>query len=78
MAKRMLVNITPVCTDGKSPGAYATLLTENCADYESVKVAIFKSFELVPEAYRQKFRNAGKERKPILCGISAGQGECTL
>ena len=62
---------------GKAQRVYATLPTENCADYELVKAAILKSFELVPEAYRQKFRTQRKkERKPILCGISAGQGEC--
>ena len=41
---------------GKAQRAYATLPTESCADYELVKAAIHKSFELVPEIYRQKFR----------------------
>ena len=36
---------------GKAQRAYATLPTENCADYELVKTAVLKSFELVPEAY---------------------------
>ena len=40
---------------GKAQRAYATLPTENCADYDLVKAAVLKSFELVPEAYRQKF-----------------------
>ena len=34
---------------------------ENCADYELVKVVILKSFELVPKAYRQKFRTQRKK-----------------
>ena len=46
---------------GKAQRAYATLPTENCADYELVKAAILKSFELVPEAYRQKFRTQRKK-----------------
>ena len=45
---------------GKAQRACATLPTENCADYELVKAAVLKSFELVPEAYRQKFRTQRK------------------
>ena len=45
---------------GKAQRAYATLPTENCADYNLVKAAVLKSFELVPEAYRQKFRTQRK------------------
>ena len=37
---------------GKAQRAYATLPTENCADYELVEAAVLKSFELVPEAYK--------------------------
>ena len=36
-------------------------LTENCADYEVVKAMVLKSFELVPEAYRQRFRMQRKK-----------------
>ena len=45
---------------GKAQRAYATLPTENCTDYDLVKSAVLKSFELVPEAYRQKFRTQRK------------------
>ena len=45
---------------GKAQRAYPTLPTENCADYELVKAAVLKSFELVPEAYRQIFRTQRK------------------
>ena len=45
---------------GKAQRAYATLPTEDCADYDLVKAAVLKSFELVPEAYRQKFRTQRK------------------
>ena len=46
---------------GKAQRAYATLPTENCPDYELVKAAILKIFELVPEAYRQRFRMQRKK-----------------
>ena len=42
---------------GKAQEAYSALSVEECSDYASVKVAILKAYELVPEAYRQKFRN---------------------
>ena len=45
---------------GKAQKAYTTLPTENCADYELVKTAVLKSFVLVPEAYRQRFRTQRK------------------
>ena len=59
---------------GKAQRAYATLPTENCADYDLVKAAVLKSFELVPEAYRQK--KTKKNGNPVLCGISARKREC--
>ena len=31
------------------------------SDYDKVKELILKAYELVPEAYRQKFRSCGKE-----------------
>ena len=34
---------------------------EQSSDYDKVKEVIFKAYELVPEAYRQKFRNCRKE-----------------
>ena len=46
---------------GKAQRAYATLPTENYADYELVKSAFFKSFELFPETYRQRFRTQRKK-----------------
>ena len=33
---------------------------EDSSDYDKVKAAILKSYELVPEAYRQKFRDYKK------------------
>ena len=53
--------LLPNCADRKSTESIWPLLpTENCADYDLVKAAVLKSFELVPEAYRQKFRTQRK------------------
>ena len=48
---------------GKAQRAYATLPTENCAGNDLVKAAVLKSFELVPEAYRQRFGTQRKKKK---------------
>ena len=46
---------------GKAQRVYATLSPEECSEYEAVKMAVLKIFELVPEAYRLKFRDKKKE-----------------
>ena len=45
---------------GKAMDIYTELSTKQAADYDFVKEAILKRYELVPEAYRQKFRNFQK------------------
>uniref|UniRef100_UPI00358FC06E E3 ubiquitin-protein ligase BRE1A-like n=1 Tax=Myxine glutinosa TaxID=7769 RepID=UPI00358FC06E len=45
---------------GKAQEIYSALPMDQCADYEVLKTHILKAYELVPEAYRQKFRNARK------------------
>ena len=42
---------------GKAQEIYGSLSVEKSSNYEHVKEAILKAYELVPEAYRQKFRN---------------------
>ena len=42
---------------GKAQEIYGSLSVEQSSKYEHVKEAILKAYELVPEAYRQKFRN---------------------
>ena len=42
---------------GKAQEIYSSLSVEQSSNYEHVKEAILKAYELVPEAYRQKFRN---------------------
>ena len=45
---------------GKAQEIYGSLSVEQSSNYEHVKEAILKAYELVPEAYRQKFRNCLK------------------
>ena len=42
---------------GKVQEIYGSLSVEQSSNYEHVKEAILKAYELVPEAYRQKFMN---------------------
>ena len=46
---------------GKAREIYTQLSLEQNSDYDKVKEVILKAYELVPEAYRQKFRNCRKE-----------------
>ena len=46
---------------GKAREIYTRLSLEQSSDYDIVKDLILKPYELVPEAYRQKFRNSRKE-----------------
>ena len=42
---------------GKAQEIYGSLSVEQSSNYDHVKEAILKAYELVPEVYRQKFRN---------------------
>ena len=46
---------------GKAREIYTQLGVEQSHDYETVKELILKGYELVPEAYRQKFRSCKKD-----------------
>ncbi|XP_056441423.1 uncharacterized protein LOC130378840 [Gadus chalcogrammus] len=45
---------------GKAQEAYTSLSPADSLDYDKVKAAVLRAFELVPEAYRQKFRRYKK------------------
>ena len=45
----------------KAQEEYTALPISECVDYSCVKNAILKAYELVPEAYSQKFRNYRKQ-----------------
>ncbi|XP_071059089.1 uncharacterized protein [Pseudochaenichthys georgianus] len=46
---------------GKAQEVYTALSEEVSRDYEQVKAAILRAYELVPEAYRQKFRGLKRQ-----------------
>ncbi|XP_033761567.1 uncharacterized protein LOC117343335 [Pecten maximus] len=46
---------------GKAREIFSVMPVELSGDYDYVKERILKAYELVPEAYRQKFRNARKQ-----------------
>ena len=46
---------------GKPREIYTQLSLEQSSDYDKVKELILKAYELVPEAYKQKFRNCRKQ-----------------
>ena len=49
---------------GKAREIYTQLGVEQSHHYDTVKELILKGYELVPEAYRQKFRNCKKDSYP--------------
>ncbi len=48
---------------GKAQEVCAVLSLEDSLNYDVVKTAILRAYELVPEAYRQRFRNYIKKYK---------------
>ena len=50
---------------GRTREVYAALTIEESSQYHIVKVAVLKAYELVPEAYRQKFCNAIKRSNQL-------------
>ncbi len=48
---------------GKAQEICSSLPIEQSLDYEIVKAAVLRAYELVPEAYRQRFRNLVKAAK---------------
>ncbi len=45
---------------GRAQEVYSTLSLSDCEHYDIVKAAMLKAHELVPEAYRQKFRTLSR------------------
>ena len=48
---------------GEAREIYTQLSVQQASNYDSVKQFILKGYEIVPEAYRQRFRNCEKESK---------------
>lgn len=51
---------------GRAQEAYAALSNSDCVRYDLVKSAVLKAYELVPEAYRQRFRSVRRGDKSHL------------
>ena len=49
--------------EGKTCVVYSALLVEESGQYKVVKMSILKTYELVPEAYWQTYRNTKKTQK---------------
>lgn len=60
---------------GKALDAVAALPVEDILNYKHVKAAILRAYELVPEAYRQKFRNYEKMWWANVCRVHKGKRE---
>lgn len=55
---------------GKVREICSQLSAQQASDFDSVKQLILKGYELVPEAYGQRFRNCGKESKQTYVEIA--------
>ena len=53
--------LLPSALKGKASEIYTALSPEQTSDYQFVKQSILKAYQLIPEAYRQKFRSYKKE-----------------
>lgn len=47
---------------GKSQEVFSALSKADSENYETVKQAVLQTYQLVPEAYRQKFRTSQKQQ----------------
>ena len=54
---------------GKAREIYTQLSLEQSSNYDKVKELILKGYELVPEAYRQKFRDCRKEHDILMWNL---------
>ena len=57
-----VVKLAP-CLTGKAQAAYAAMSIMESNNYEKVKEAILKSYDITEETYRQRFRSTKKSRE---------------
>ena len=76
MAHRPVAFTAASILKGKAQETYRALPIFECVDYSYVKNAIFKAYELVPEAYRQKFRNYRKQESQTHVEFAHGKEVC--
>ena len=63
---------------GKAREIYTQLGVEQSHHYETVKELILKGYELVPEAYRQKFRNCKKILTRFMLNLLETKNSCLI
>ena len=61
MAQEVWTLLLPSVLVGKAREVYSSMSVEQSAQYELIKSAILKAYELVPEAYQQHFRSSKKK-----------------
>ena len=54
----------------KTRKVFSSLTSERSGDYETVKTTVLSAYELVPEAYRQKFRMWMRKTGPTDVGFA--------
>ena len=60
---------------GKAQRTFVALSRTQCADYDIVKAEILKAYQLVPEAYRRKFREGQKRPEQTYVEFSSVKRE---
>jgi hypothetical protein len=63
------------CPDRENPRIYGSLDLKTSSNYEKMKKAILISYELVAEAYRQKFRSCENRMIRLMLNLSPKQVE---
>ncbi len=60
--------------EGKAQEVCSSLPFEQSLDYDIVKTAVLRAYELLPEAYRQKFRDYVKSSKQTFVEFAREKG----
>lgn len=63
---------------GKAQEVSTSLTIEDGLDYDVVKATVLRAYELVPEAYRQKFRNCERTATQTYVEFAKGRNACFL
>ena len=58
---------------GKAQEVCTSLSIEDSLNYEVMKATVLRAYQLVPEAYRQKFRKCKKNCHPNIWGVCEGK-----
>ncbi len=72
--KDMWVLLIQCNLEGKAQEVCSSLPIEQSLDYDIVKTAVLRAYELVPEAYRQKFRDYVKSAKQTFVEFAREKG----